>query len=157
MNEREQFEAWHRAAPGYPYAGAFLNIAWNAWRAARASITKPTEGAVTDEQVFASFRQNCVNYTGNYEVTPGQAVMIVRAVLALAAPAQQPADKDGAQLSREHQIAIVEAHHVTAADKYFNARNAMLDTRDRRNVFEAGFKAGFAAMSSDTHKGNGRG
>jgi len=33
---RSQFEAWVRTRPGHPFAGKFLNLMWDAWKAARA-------------------------------------------------------------------------------------------------------------------------
>lgn len=33
---RSQFEAWVRTRPGHPFAGQFLNLMWDAWKAARA-------------------------------------------------------------------------------------------------------------------------
>ena len=33
---RSQFEAWVLTKPGHPFAGQFLNLMWDAWKAARA-------------------------------------------------------------------------------------------------------------------------
>jgi hypothetical protein len=33
--ERAAFEAWMKSRPGYPFAGAFANLMWDAWQAAR--------------------------------------------------------------------------------------------------------------------------
>lgn len=46
--------------------------------------------------------------------------------------------------AREQEIALMEAHMIGFADAYFAARNPMLDTADRRRVFEAGFKAAWS-------------
>ena len=39
-DERAMFEAWIRARPGYPFAGAFTNLMWDAWQA-RAALASP--------------------------------------------------------------------------------------------------------------------
>jgi hypothetical protein len=41
VDDRDDFEAWHRRQPGYPYAGQFLNIAWSAFQEARVTNAKP--------------------------------------------------------------------------------------------------------------------
>lgn len=33
---------------------------------------------MTDEEVIRIFKSNCVSYTGNFEVTPGQALRIAK-------------------------------------------------------------------------------
>lgn len=54
-------------------------------------VTKQTSGLrnpkdrdfhAESPEVQAIFRKNCVHYAGNYEVTPGQAVQIARAIIA---------------------------------------------------------------------------
>ena len=41
---------------------------------------------------------------------------------------------------REHEVALMEGHLISAADEYFKARHEMLDTLDRRRVYEAAYK-----------------
>lgn len=48
-------------------------------------------------------------------------------------------------MTTEQHIALRDAHHSHDSDAYFAARAWMLDTVDRRKVFEAGFQRGFEA------------
>lgn len=45
--------------------------------------------------------------------------------------------------THEHDRAMLEGQEVAASDLYFAARHEMLDTKDRRNVFKAGFERGW--------------
>lgn len=61
--------------------------------------------------------------------------------------AAQPASP--APLTDEQRRAVKEGERIASADTYFRLRHPMLDTRDRRNVFEAAFDRGYdAALAS---------
>ena len=47
----------------------------------------------------------------------------------------------------EKNRALMEAHHIAAADEYFEAR-PQIDCNDRRKVFEAGFQRAWNAALS---------
>jgi hypothetical protein len=42
--------------------------------------------STTEAEVFSIFKSNCVSYPGNYEVTPGQALMIAKQIVARDTP-----------------------------------------------------------------------
>lgn len=64
---------------------------------------------------------------------------LIHALEALQAPAPAPEPS-----TREHHIALREAHQIVDSDCYFNARPA-LDNPAARDRFEAGYKRGFDA------------
>lgn len=70
-----------------------------------------------------------------------------RAGILAALEAAQPASP--APLTDEQRRAVKEGERIASADTYFRLRHPMLDTRDRRNVFEAAFDRGYdAALAS---------
>lgn len=58
-DERRKFEAWIKARPGYPFAGAFANLMWDAWQARAALSHRATTAA--DQQITANSVEWVVN------------------------------------------------------------------------------------------------
>jgi hypothetical protein len=54
-DEREAFETWMKSRPGYPFAGAFANLMWEAWQARAAHPIGQASPAI--DQDFKNFHR----------------------------------------------------------------------------------------------------
>lgn len=91
-------------------------------RTASGSLIKEN-AMLTDTKIWALFKANCVAYPGNYEVTPGQALRIARAIesAVLADQAkQEPPPKENAMLtkSRIQEIWDAASGHIPGCERH---------------------------------------
>lgn len=71
--ERAEFVAWMKSRPGYPFAGAYANLMWDAWQGARRAAPTQPKAQVgnklfSDDDISQVYRQTFPR--GPYLITP---------------------------------------------------------------------------------------